>query len=336
MANFNELQIGLGIDKQAAIGTPSATFLKVNKLSGGIAKRGYVTESDAGEIGTGHEFATALFKSHLGVATSFEKYLSSEVAAYVLGFGLGNSVKTGSSPNFIYTITPYSPAVNGTELPYMSFVEQIRPGGSAVWDVLYSDCIVKGWRIQFASGPGRAASKIMWDVVGCGSYTEPSSVSLSAAPAPLHELPASSLTVTINSVDYVSAKTLVSLDMGWDSSIRNTGYYPGSGAQDGFQKQGRLEYGDRVPSFSFIARYNNGSAELTKVKALTTGTAVVSASASANDMMTATWQKLAFVVAELGEADGIVTVQVTGLPMYDSSNGVFSAVVKCTTNGICQ
>lgn len=336
MAQFNELQIGLGISKQADIATISGAFLKVNNLSASPAQRGYVTESDAPEIGKGHEFATQIFKSHLGGSVGFEKYLSSEIAAFVLGFGLGNCVKTGTTPNWIYTITPYAPATNGIELPYTSLVEQIRPGGSAVWDVAYVGMMVKSWMISIASGPGRAAAKIKWEMMGSGLYTEPSAVSLSTSPATLHELPASSLTLTINGVDYVTSKNIVSLDMGWDSGVRNTGYYPGSGAQDGFQSQGRIEFGDRVPSFSFVARYNNGSAELTKLKALTTGTAVAVLSASANDMATLTWQKLAFVVAELGDSDGIVTVKVTTIPMYDSTNGVFSAVVKCTTNGICQ
>jgi len=336
MANFNELLIGLGIAKQADIDTISAAFLKVNNLSAAVAQRGYVTESDAAEIGKGHEFATQLFKSHLGVSVSFEKYASSEILVYVLGFGLGNCVKTGSTPNWIYTITPFAPATNGNELPYTSLVEQIRPGGSSVWDVAYVGVMVKSWQVSIASGPGRASAKIRWEMVSSGAYTEPSAVSLSASPATLHELPASSLTLTINGVEYVTSKNIVSLDFGWDSQVRDTGYYPGSGSQDGFQKQGRIEYGDRSPSLSFVARFNNGSSELTKLKALTTGTAVIVLTYSANDMATITWQKIAFTVAELGDSDGVVTVKVTTLPMYDSTNGVVSAVVKCTTNGICQ
>jgi hypothetical protein len=34
--------------------------------------------------------------------------------------------------------------------------------------------------------------------------------------------------------------------------------------------------------------------------------------------------------------DGIVTVSVTGEPMYNSTNGIFSAVILSTTGHICQ
>ncbi len=49
-----------------------------------------------------------------------------------------------------------------------------------------------------------------------------------------------------------------------------------------------------------------------------------------------TWHRLGFSVAELSETNGIVTVPVTGLPMYDASNGVVSAVVVTPVDGIAQ
>ena len=95
-----------------------------------------------------------------------------------------------------------------------------------------------------------------------------------------------------------------------------------------------MEVGDRVPSFSMVARFKNGSTELQQVRDLTTGTAAVGLTADVNNSMQVTWQKLGFSVAELGETDGIVTVQITGLPMYHSTNGVVSAVVTTPEDGI--
>ena len=55
-----------------------------------------------------------------------------------------------------------------------------------------------------------------------------------------------------------------------------------------------------------------------------------------NDTFTGTWQQMAFKVVEIGDVDGIVTVSVTGEPMYNSTNGIFSAVILSTTGHICQ
>jgi hypothetical protein len=86
----------------------------------------------------------------------------------------------------------------------------------------------------------------------------------------------------------------------------------------------------------FVARFENGSTELTKLKSQTTGTAVIGLSYDANNSLDITWQKVSFATAELGETDGIVTVAVDCLPMWDATNGIVSAVAKCGVDGICQ
>ena len=144
-----------------------------------------------------------------------------------------------------------------------------------------------------------------------------------------------SLTLTINGVDYVASKNFVSLDMGWDNNFR-PGFFPGVTLQDGYATQGRFEIGDRMATFNYVARYQHGSTELATLLALTTGTAVVGLTYGSNDTFTGTWQQMAFKVVEIGDADGIVTVSVTGEPMYNSTNGIFSAVILSTTGHICQ
>lgn len=119
------------------------------------------------------------------------------------------------------------------------------------------------------------------------------------------------------------------------------GFYPGSGFQtpgDGVSGavRGRLEFGNRQGMLKFVARFENGSTELTKLKSQTTGTAVIGLSYDANNSLDITWQKVSFATAELGETDGIVTVAVDCLPKWDASNGIVSAVAKCGVVGICQ
>ena len=69
---------------------------------------------------------------------------------------MGNVTLTGSGP-YTYVIVPALGATNATglELPYFSFVQQIRPGGSAVLDEMLVGCAVKSLEAvdQEQSGP---------------------------------------------------------------------------------------------------------------------------------------------------------------------------------------
>jgi len=338
MANIRELLIGFGKGKQTNITTANilAQIWRLAKLNVELANPRYVTENDAAELGKGHEFATQLFKSHIESGPHrLEKYLSSEFAAWLVAFGLGKVVKSGLGP-YTYTCTPLNLPTDGLELPYFSYLEQVRPGANDVRDLMLVGCAIKGWTIEINSGPGRANAKATVEFVHSGKITEPSGITLPAATAE-NLLNAYSLACTINGVDYVTAKNFVSLTMGWDNAFRDTSdFYPGSGQQDGYQIRGRMEVGDRAPAFSFVARFVDGSAELQKVRDLTTGTATIQLTRDANNSLQVTWQKLGFAVAEVGETDGIVTVAVTGQPMYHETNGLLSAVVVTPVDGICQ
>lgn len=336
MANIRELLMAFGKGKQTDIATASAlaNLWRMNKLNAALTNPKMNAEDDAAELGKGHEFATQSFKSHIEVSTTVEKYLSSQFAAWMFAFGLGKVVKSGTLPNFVYTCTPLNPVTDGDELPYFSLVEQMRPGAGVIVDRMHVGCAVKSVRVSISSGPGRTNARATVEIAGSGKLIEPSAVAMPAA-TPETALLASSLSLTVIGVDYVTLKNVVSVEMGWDNNFRS-GYYPGSGTQDGYQIQGRLEIGDRAPSLSFVARYKNGSAELAKLKALTTGTAIVGLTADANNDLQVTWQQVAFQTVELGETDGVVTVAVTCTPQYHSTNGVVSAVVKTNVDSICQ
>jgi len=45
---------------------------------------------------------------------------------------------------------------------------------------------------------------------------------------------------------------------------------------------------------------------------------------------------VSFSTVEVGETDGIVTVAVECLPMWDATNGIVSAVARCGVDNICQ
>ena len=93
--------------------------------------------------------------------------------------------------------------------------------------------------------------------------------------------------------------------------------------------------GDRQASLRFVARFNNGSDELTRLKAQTTGTAVIKLQYDADNSLEFTYHRVSFQAAEIGDADGIVTVSVDCLPQYHNVNGILTAVAKCGVDEIC-
>ena len=343
-SRLQEVLICFGKQKQTDIATASSAvqMWQLRKLNAALANPKLNTENDADEFGKGHEFPTQSFQTSWDAGSTIEKYLSAEIAAWALAFSLGKVVKSGSNPNFTYTCTPLFPA-NGdaAELPYFSFVEQIRPGAGIVLDRMAVGCAIEGWTISIGSGPGRANSKINIEFVGSGKLTEPSGIVVPAATLE-KLLPSASLALAINGVNYVSNKNIVSLETSWKNNLlMDAGFFPGSGFQTPGDAtsgaiRGRLECGKRQGTLRFTARFENGSTELTKLKSQTTGTAVITLTYDANNSLQITWEKVSFATAEVGETDGIVTVAVECLPMYDSTNGIISAVAKCGVDSICQ
>lgn len=336
--NARELLVGWGKGKQSDIDTANlvGAIWRLNKINTAPLDPQFITEDDAAESGKGHEFATATYKSHVLIGPHpIEKFLSSEIMAWAAAFGLGACVKTGSGP-YVYTCTPQVPATAGIETPYFSYIEQIRPGGSAIWDKMYPGCRVAGFLVSLITAPGRASSKITIDMVGSGKITEPSAITLPAKTTE-KELPAASLAFTSISVNYVSLKCIISLEWGWNNNVReSTGFYPGSGTQSGYAKKGRIENGDRMPVFRFVARCRVGTPEYTLLIALTTGTAVITQTYDADNTYTATFHQLAYKSVQIGDDEGLVTISVEGSPMYHTSNGVLTVVATTAVDGICD
>jgi hypothetical protein len=245
-ARLQEIIIGLGTSKQADITTAGSGFMRLRKLNAALANPKLNTENDAAEYGKGHEFITQVYKTSWDVPGSLEKYLSSEIAAWAMAYGLGNVQEAAGA----YTCKPLDPPVDGIELPYFSFIEQIRPGANSVIDRMAVGNAIESWTISVGSGPGRANSKITVEFSGSGKITEPSGVEVPAATVE-HLLPSASLTLSINGTNYVSNKNIVSLEASWKNNLRlDAGFFPGSGFQTPADAssgaiRGRLEVGRR-------------------------------------------------------------------------------------------
>jgi hypothetical protein len=233
MGNINELLIGFGKSKQTNIATPNtaAGIWRMRKVNQTFANLKLNTEDDANELGSGNEFASNVFKTYWDFQTQFEKYCSAEFMTWVMVYSLGKTVKSGGTGNWIYTSNPLEPATDGVELPYFSHAEQIRPGATALMDRLAIGCAINDWTLSLKKGPGRASAKITVGVVGSGKHSIPSKIDLPAATAE-KLLASAGLACSINGVDYVAAKDIEELTIGWNNNLKmDDGFYPGSGFQ---------------------------------------------------------------------------------------------------------
>ena len=171
-----------------------------------------------------------------------------------------------------------------------------------------------------------------------GNYPSPSAITLPAVSTP-HEFNAGMITaLTFNGVNYLSggsARDFVSMEASWENNFR-PGFFPGSGTQDGYQVQGRFEWGDRVFAVQFVVRVEAGSTEYAKLIALTTGTATFTMTRDSGNAFEMLIQKMGFSVAELSNTDGIVTLQITGVQLYDPTNGLVTVTITTPQAGICQ
>jgi hypothetical protein len=342
MANLQELVDGFSYGKQTDIVTPQIAghMWRTTNLNTKPWAKMPMNEDDRTEIGKGHEFPTQLFKSHYAMPVyEISKYASSEFLTWAMCYSLGNVVLTGAGP-YTYVVTPALGATNttGLELPYFSFVQQIRPGGSSIIDEMLVGCAVKAWKLSIKNSPGRASCMISVECVTTGQYTSPSVITLPAILQP-NEFNAGMITaLTINGVNYLSggaAKNFVSLEASWDNNFRS-GFFPGSGTQDGYQIQGRFEWGDRVYAMQLVVRAAAGSAEYAALIALTTGTATITLLKDSNNSFSMVNQKMGFQVAELSNTDGIVTLQITGEQLYHATNGLVTVTCITPVTGICQ
>lgn len=337
-ANTRETYAAVSIKKQSALGTPNpqADFLRFTKTNAALATTTIVNEDDGQDMGKGDEFPQTLYPSHLDFAVPIEAFMTSELVAWAAAFGLGNVVKSGTTPNFIYTITPSVPLTAGIDLPTFTYAEAIRPGAAPVLhDLKAPGCVVNDFQIQLQSGPGRESSKISVGIVGTGRYTEPSALDFGVMSLMSTPLPAYGASITIQGVDYTTSGRIISLNFGWNNNVRlDSGFFPGSGKQMNHQIRGRMEHGDRAGSLDFVARIAAGNAERAALSALTTGTAAITIPYNASNEVTITCHKVAFREVTLGDTDGIVHIAGTMSVMKHSTNGVVTIVAKCNVDDI--
>lgn len=263
-ANIQETQIAFGYKPQADVPTPNlATELwSLTKVNPALAVVNPVNETNALDIGKASEFPSQVFPSYQDAGVALEKYVSSEFMAWLFCFTTGNATKTGTAGSGLtYDATPNDPAVTCINLPCFTYDELIRPAPDSIVDRALIGCVVGDWTLTMASGPGRANCRIACTLPGSGRVQSPGITPLPAITAE-HSLNAAGASININGIDYVMSASFISLEFRWNNNVRmDTGLYPGSGTQNGYAVRGRMEYGVREMSLSFVARAQKGSVE---------------------------------------------------------------------------
>lgn len=332
------LNFAVGSAKQADIVTKSATFLRFPKINPDIPFLNYGTETDAAWIGKGDEFTSAngVYLTSVDTQGRIQRYGSAEFTLWGWGYALGNvALATG-----LYTIKPINPNT-GLELPYWTLVAQLAEGGASALDEAHIGCIVSSIETRFQYGPGLSTVENNVEYVGSGVHLVPSAVTM---PAVLTEkyMRSSSMAATINGTDYVSgtpgAKTLLSGAMTWaNNPLLQLRYTPGSGLDsDGFAVGNRIFVGNRTSGLQVTVLLTKDSTEYTKLKAQTTGTAVITLTFDATHFVTWTYESVSFQMREVTQVEGLVAVTITCATKSDPTNGVLILTGKCGINDIAQ
>lgn len=328
-SRIQTLEFACSTHKQSNISTAATNFIHFDKLDADITSPNLTFESDAGYIGKGGpvpEFATETSPVAWDTKNKFEMYTTAEFALWTLAYGLGNATVA----SHVYTINPLD-VTQSLELPYFTLVEQLQEGGGSAIDSAYVGCAIDNFQLDFNSGPGRQSCKLTANWIGSGHLTSPSTVSIPTLFTPHYTL-AGGMGLTINGEDYVAAKTIVNGSWKWNNNLLvKDGYFPGSGLQNGGQVLGRIETGDRTSTFEFEARLLSSSTEFSKLVAGTTGTAVLTFG-TAPYTFTVTFAEVQFTSVINSVVDGLATVKVQCLPIYNGTALVTVTGQAGTTN----
>ena len=342
-ANIRETKICFGKVPQTDLVTPNVvsdmwSLLKTNTA---LMQTDLRTETDALDIGKGDEFPINVYKTAASTTVALEKYCTSEFMAWLFCFGLGNATKTGgATTGYTYSATPQDPVVQCINQPAFTWAEQIRAEPNSVIDRAGIGMVVNDFTITMESGPGRANCRVASNFIGTGQILIPSGYTFPVTQSE-HLLNASGTTkLMINGIEYLLGNAkgrFNNLEFRWNNNTRtDSGYFPGSGLQNGFAVRGRMEFGTRDLSLTFVARAVLGSQEYNNLINLTEGITEITVQGAAIGtsfhQMDLLFPRTIISAETIGDADGIVTVNCT-VSILKPTDGV---TPLCTLSANCM
>jgi len=342
VALLQEVIFGISYKKQVDLVTPlTATDMwSLRQTNSELIQSLPINEDDASDYGKG-VYATTVFPSHKQAGGPWNGRLSSEAGAMLACFGMGKRTKTATTATggFKYTCTQPNFVSDGLDMPSATMAVQIRTGGAAITDKAIIGACLEEWQIQLTKAPGRDSATFTSQWTGTGQDVKPSGIVIPATYAE-HSMNAGALTsLSLVGFDYLANKRFSSCNFGLKNNIR-PGFFPGSGAQNGYQIEGRKRRG--VPQFTLTARVecDSGSSEEDALLAQTEGTGVITltgaqiASGPETHQFKITFQRLRVKTDKIGDDDGIATYDLEYTVLQHVTNGVVTIESICEQDNI--
>lgn len=341
MADIREIKMAIGFHKQTALQTAlvAADTWSLRQTNRAVGQPEFVTENDKDDLGKGTPFATQVFKTSQGAVFPWEGRLTSEAAAMLGVFGIGLNAKTTADIGFKYSCKPSVLLTASPDMPATTIVQAIRQGGSDVFDFGLIGMCCEEFTLSLTSSPGRDNATFRSQWIGCGKYASPSTITIPAVTTE-HSLSSGAATViTLNGVNYISNARFLSFEMTYKNNIRlDSGYYPGSGSQSGFQLRGRMWRGDPQVTGRYTALFENGSTELDDFLAQTEGTGQITiqgaAMGTAYHKLDINLHRIVTQNVQIGDQNGLVSITADIAFLEHSSNGVLTWDAQCLKDEI--
>lgn len=342
-ARTQELAIGIGFKRQTNTGelATTAAELQTALTAAELWQLGigsfappfpeFTQESDAQFFGKGHEFATQVFPTSIGIPWNWDFHLTSQNFAQLIAFAVGTPTETTPAAGaYQYVCVPKDTTAAGVNLPATTIVAAIRAGGAGeILDIAAVGVVCGSFSLKMSAGPGLQNTQISSQWMGCGKYVNNSGIVIPAATVETRLGAGSATALTINGVDYLANSRFVDLEFNYSNDVQ-PGYYPGSGTQSGFDIAGRMRLGKRVATLTWQVELEAGSTELADLLAGTEGTATLKVegpiiAGSTKHTAQLVMHRTRNRAYRMAESNGFVTARVDTEIMYHSSNGLLTA-----------
>lgn len=341
-ADIYELKGCIGFKKQAALHTAlvAADTWNLHRTNPDINTPQFLIDTNRDDFGKGTPFATQSFKNRIEQELVWNARLTSENAAMIAAFGLGDVTKTAAGAGFKYTCVPLDVITDGVTMPSTTAVVAVRQGASDLFDYALVGLALDEWSISLQNGTGRDTASISTRWVGSGKYVAPSTVTIPASFAEHYLNIGAVSALTIRSQNYLSNLRFVNLTLGWRNNISaELAYFPGAGTQSGFALKGRMLRGRPECTLGFTALFENGSTELDDFLAQTEGTAVIDLTGAVfdttqNHKVEIDLHRVVFRAVNFTQIENFIGVTVECEVMEHNSNGVITMAVTCEQDNI--
>lgn len=340
-ARTQELKIAIGFHRQTNTGTKTTTKtqLQTALAAGDLWNLGlnafnvpfpnFNEEDDSNFFGKGDEWVEQIFPTSIDVPWEWPYFLTSQNWAQVIAFALG--AITESSPDagaHQYVATPMDPSADGVNMPATTIVAGIRQGtADEILDMAIVGAVCTGFTLRVQRGPGLQNTSLTSRWVGCGKHQNNSGIAIPSRTQETRLGAGAASALTLNGVDYLANARFVDFEFSYENTpALDSGYFPGSGSQSGYDIRGRMRYGKRTIALKLTIELESDSSELAALLAGTEGSGQFAVqgpliSGSSHHLAQIDLPRTRFKAFAVSEADGFTVANVDVTVMKDPTDG---------------